>query len=88
MPGHFVRECEKKTKDKSREKEQGSQMQLMADATERKWMDLWPETIQINVESQLNIGDTNQMVAGIYMENNTKELNLQEVKIKEPDAFP
>ena len=30
----------------------------MVNATERNWMDSWPVTIQTNVESEPNTGDT------------------------------
>ena len=44
-------------------------MQLMAEATERNWMDWWPAIIQTDIKSQLNMGGTYQMIAGSYMED-------------------
>ena len=57
-PCNFTRERESKTKDMAKEKGQSSQMYLMADVTERNWIDSWPKTTQTNVEGRLNIGDT------------------------------
>ena len=63
-PGHFVRECENKT---------------YADAphgrcTRKKLDGLMARKMQTNVETQLNMGDTYRVMAGCYMEDNTKEL--------------
>ena len=57
-------------------KDQSSQMQLMADMTERNKMDSWHDAAQINVEGPLNTEDTHQMMAGSHMEDNIEELNL------------
>ena len=75
-PVHFIRECEKNTKDVAQKKGQSPQMHLMADVTERNWIDSWPETTQIDVESQLNTGNTYQMMAGSNAEDNIKQLHL------------
>ena len=86
-PGHFIRECEKKTKDMAKEKGQSLQMQLKADVTE-SWVDIWPKTTQTDVEGQLNTGDTYPVMARSPMEDDIEKLNLQGLKIKAPAVWP
>ena len=65
-----MRECEKKTKDNTKAKEQYSQMQLMSNISERSWMDSWPEIIKTKDRVQMSMEDAYQLMAGSYKEDN------------------
>ena len=44
-PGHFRRECQKKTRDESKQGGQKVQMQQITEVVERSWLDSWPGTM-------------------------------------------
>ena len=86
-PGHLTRECQKKKRDQGKQGDK-TQMQQIAEVAEGSWLDLWPGTMQEEVEDQIYTVEAYKMMNGMCEDEGMKELNLPGANVKTPDICP